>query len=551
MHKKLGEVLKELGYITEEHIKIAVEIQKIYKVPLGQILVELSFVSPRELAEALAIQAQKEYIDLSLYKPSLGVLKIVDKRLAERYEFIPLEIKGNKVLIAVSDPYNTEAINKVTSITGLKAEVYVSDRESILKAIQVYYEELTQPLEQKVENLIKRARADESAVRDLVDAIIRYAIINRATDIHFSPESIASHIFLRIDGVLHHAFAYPKQIHQAVATRIKVISGLDISQQRIPQDGSFSFKFMGTNYDVRVATGPTVHGENIVLRLLPKDLSLFNLKYLGFEEDTVRALERIVSQPYGMFVITGPTGSGKTTTLYASLRRIDFLKKNVLTVEDPVEYRFPFIKQTQVNEKAGYTFAKAIRSFLRQDPDVILVGEIRDTETAEMAVRASITGHLLLSTVHANDSVSVIPRLIDLGIKPYMVASSLKAVLSQRLVRKICPFCKMEYEEDIEKLGDYGFDEEILKKYVTEKKVKLFKGKGCERCNGTGYLGRNVVAELLIVDDEIEDMIVNDKPPYMIMKKAIERGMRPIREDALIKILKGVTTPEEVYRVLG
>jgi len=551
MHKKIGEVLKELGYITEEHIKIALEVQKIHKVPLGQILVELSFVSPRELAEALAVQAGKEYIDLSLYKPSLDVLKIVDRRLAERYELIPIEIRGSKIVVAVSDPYNVEAINKVASVTGLKVEVYVSDRESILKDIQVYYEELTQPLEQRIENLIKRARTDEAAVRDLVDAIIKYSIINRATDIHFSPESIASHVFLRIDGVLHHTFAYPRQIHQAIVTRIKVISGLDISQQRVPQDGSFSFEFLGTNYDVRVATGPTVYGENVVLRLLPKDLSLFNLKYLGFEEDTIKALERIVSLPHGMFVITGPTGSGKTTTLYASLRRIDFLRKNVLTVEDPVEYRFPFIKQTQVNEKAGYTFAKAIRSFLRQDPDVILVGEIRDTETAEMAVRASITGHLLLSTVHANDSVSVIPRLVDLGVKPYMVASSLKAVLSQRLVRKVCPFCKTEYEEEAKKLKEYGFDEEILKKHVKEEKVKLFKGKGCERCKGTGYLGRNAIAELLIVDDEIEDMIVNDKPPYMIMKKAVERGMRPIKEDALIKVLKGITTPEEVKRVLG
>ncbi|NPA42010.1 MAG: type II/IV secretion system protein [Aquificae bacterium] len=549
--KKLGELLRELGYLTEDQLEVALEVQKLNGKSLGSILVELSFVSPQELAQAIAHQAGKEFVDLSVYHPSTEALKLLDKATALQLEVLPLSIEGGKLLVAVSDPFNINIIDLITRKTGLEVEVYVSDRESILRSIEIYYEQLESPLEDRIRDLIEKSLKNEADIPKLVDLLINEAVIERATDIHISPESLASHVFYRIDGVLHHYFSMPKDIHPSVVSRIKIISGMDISEQRLPQDGAFTYTFLGENYDVRVSTVPTAYGENAVLRMLPKNLSLFNLRNLGFEEDILLQFEEVISKPYGMVLVTGPTGSGKTTTLYASLRRINSLRKNILTVEDPIEYRFPFIKQTQVNERAGYTFAKAVRHFLRQDPDVILIGEIRDEETAEMAVRASITGHLVLSTLHTNDAVSTIPRLIDLKVKEYMVASGVLAISAQRLIRKICVFCKEEYEASVDELKRFGFSDESIKKFADSDRLKLARGKGCEHCKGTGYLGRVAIVELLRIDEEIGDMIVRGYPPLALLQKAREKGMRTLKEDGLLKVLKGITTPEEVKRVVG
>ncbi len=549
--KKLGELLEELGYLSKDQLEIALEVQRLEGKSLGEILVELSFVSPQELAQAIAYQAGKEFIDLSLYNPSLEALKLLDKNTALQLEAIPIELKGEVLRVAVSDPFNINVVDIIKKRTGKDVDILVSDRESILRSIEIYYEQLTSPIEDHVKRLILESRQNQANIPQLIDLILNHAIIDRATDIHISPETVASHAFFRIDGVLHHYYSIPREIHPAVVSRVKIISGMDISEQRLPQDGGFTYTFLGESYDVRVSTVPTAYGENVVMRLLPKNLSLFNLKNLGFEKDTLRDFEEVISKPYGMVLVTGPTGSGKTTTLYAALRRINFLRKNVLTVEDPIEYKFPFIKQTQVNEKAGYTFARAIRHFLRQDPDVILVGEIRDEETAEMGVRAAITGHLVLSTLHTNDAVSTIPRLIDLKVKEYMVASGVLAISAQRLVRKICAFCKEDYITEKDYLLRFGFDKESLDRFVRGSKVKLAKGRGCEHCRGTGYLGRVAVVELLKIDEEIGDMIVRGYPPLAILQRAREKGMRTLKEDGLVKVLKGITTPEEIVRVVG
>ena len=553
--KPLGQLLKELGYITEEQITVALEVQRIKGGLFGEILQQLSFVSPREVAEAIANQSGKPFIDLSQYPPSKDALKLIDKNMAKQFQVVPFSIENNKLFLAMSNPYDLNAIDIVKRRTNLEIQIYVADTETLLKTIEIQYFLLERPIDQEIKQIIERSRTGGADVPKFVELIINNAIIERATDIHISPEDLASHIFFRIDGIMRHYYAFPKEIHSPIVSRIKVLAGMDIAEQRLPQDGSFSHEFFNETYDMRVSSIPTAYGENVVIRVLSKNLSLFNLRSLGFEEEILKKLEEEFLKPQGIVLVTGPTGSGKTTTLYAALRRINALRRNILTVEDPIEYKFPFIKQTQVNEKAGYTFARAIRHFLRQDPDVILVGEIRDEETAEMAMRASITGHLVLSTLHTNDSVSAIPRLIDMKIKDYMVASGVSAITAQRLVRKICPFCKQERIVSGKDLLDFGFEEEQIKKFGKIEKIedqtKIYYGKGCEHCKETGYLGRTVIAELLKIDHEIADLIVKGSTPLSIMEKAKQKGMWTLKEDGLIKIIKGITTPEEVKRVAG
>ncbi|SNZ02900.1 type IV pilus assembly protein PilB [Persephonella hydrogeniphila] len=556
-HKPIGQLLKELGYITEEQIQVALEVQEVKGGLFGEILQELSFVSPREVAEAIATQSGKPFIDLSQYQPSKEALKLLDKNMAKQFRVLPFNVENGQVDIAMADPYDLNAIDIVRRRTGLDVNVYVADTETLLKTIEIQYFLLERPIDKEIKDIIEKAKAGAfgGSVPKFVELIINHAIIERATDIHISPEDLASHIFFRVDGIMQHYYAFPKEMHSPVVSRIKVLAGMDIAEQRLPQDGSFSHEFFNESYDMRVSSIPTAYGENVVIRVLSKNLSLFNLKSLGFEEKILKILEEEILKPQGIVLVTGPTGSGKTTTLYAALRKINALKRNILTVEDPIEYKFPFIKQTQVNEKAGYTFARAIRHFLRQDPDVILVGEIRDEETAEMAMRASITGHLVLSTLHTNDAVSAIPRLIDMKIRDYMVASGISAITAQRLVRKICSFCKEEKTVNATYLLDYGFEFESIKKFgnveTLDEEVKIFYGKGCGHCRGTGYLGRTVIAELLRIDHEIADLIVKGATPLSILEKAREKGMWTLKEDGLIKVFKGITTPEEVKRVTG
>lgn len=544
--KPIGELLKELGYITEEQIQIALQVQKIYpKKFLGEILVNLDFVTSDEIARAIAIQNNLEYIDLDNVIPEKEALLLVPKDFATSVPLLPIKVENDTLFVAIDNPNDLSVYDYLVKTTNKKIKFLIGDRNKIAKYVLLHYYQLENPIEKRINELIKAKEVD---VVKLIDLILENAIKDRATDIHITPEIMTTHVFFRIDGVLQHYYAMPKELHSQIISRIKILASLNIAEQRVPQDGGFEFEFLNTSYDIRVSTVPTKKGENIVLRVLAKNATLFNINNLGFEKDYIEKIKFYFSKPYGIILITGPTGSGKTTTLYSALRNINPIEKNILTVEDPIEYRFTFIKQTQVNEKAGYTFSAALKAFMRQDPDVMLIGEIRDEETAELAIRASITGHLVLSTLHTNDAVSSIARLEDMKLKSYMIAEGLLLIISQRLVRKLCPYCKKQITIKKEELLNYGFKKEEIEKYEDE--LTIYEKVGCDKCRYTGYMGRIAVAELLEVDHEIKKMIIDEQSSLDIENAAIKKGMRTLKEDALLKILNGVTTLEELKRVI-
>lgn len=551
---KIGELLKKYGYVTDKQLEIADKIKKIYPNKLfGEILKELYFVSSTEIAKALSLQSGKPYINLDEVYPSVEALKSIPKEVATQFKFIPISIDTQTITIAAEDPYNIVMVDLIKRRTKKNVDIFVAEEEKIMRSLQIYYYLLDNPLEKRYQDLMDKVNQENlnNALPEIVDFIITEAIIERASDIHISPQFLTTDIFFRIDGVLKYFVSFPKNIHNSIVSKIKVMSNLNIAEQRLPQDGSFSYVFLGESYDFRVSTVPSTLGENIVIRILPKNLSLFTLENLGFRKFQLGIINRVVRKSQGIFLITGPTGSGKTTTLYSILRRINALERNIITVEDPVEYKFPFIKQTQINEKVGYTFSNAVRAFLRQDPDVMLIGEIRDNETAEIAVKAAITGHLVLSTLHTNSSIAAIPRLMDLKVLPYMIASSLIAVSAQRLVRKLCPFCKKPviYPKDF--LIKIGFKPERLESIGITKEIKGYMAKGCDKCAGTGYVGRKVLAEIFEIDDEIAGLIEEGTPIVKIKHRLVEKGMKTMEDVALLDIADGITSPDEVMRVIG
>lgn len=553
MKKTVGQLLKESGYVTEEQIQVALEVKKINDRLLGEILIDLSFVSPREIALVVAKQSGLPFIDLNEHPPAKEALRLFDRGVAKQLEIIPLENRADKLIVAVSDPFNINTLDIIRRKAGKDVEIYVADRESILKTIEVNYFLLEKPIDDEIARIVNRSvhQSTQAEIPQLLELILNSAIISRATDIHISPESTATHIFFRVDGILRHTYVFPASVHQAVVSRIKILSTLDIAEQRLPQDGAMSHSFFDEDFDIRVSTIPTLNGEGIVMRILSKNVSLFNLDTLGFETGIQEQVEKLLARPHGILLVTGPTGSGKTTTLYAALRKINSLQRKVLTAEDPIEYRFPFINQTQVNEKAGYTFARAMRAFLRQDPDVILLGEMRDEETSDMAMRAAITGHLVLSTLHTNDAVTSIPRLMEMQVKDYMIASGVAGILAQRLVRKVCIFCGTEHHMKGAELLRAGFPEHMLARNGVEHDTDVItmRGKGCEMCRGTGFSGRGVISELMEIDESVGDLIAAGASPNKIYTAALENGMIPIMESGLRKVLRGITTPEEVMRV--
>jgi type II secretory ATPase GspE/PulE/Tfp pilus assembly ATPase PilB-like protein len=440
------------------------------------------------------------------------------------------------------------AIDTVTRMTKKQAKIYIVDRDTYYDTIEKAYYFLENPIYQQMDKIIKSVQATGNpSGNDLVsmsDMLMMDGIRKNATDIHFTPTADVTQIFYRIDGVLQFGHCLPKAIHTGIISRIKILSHLDIAETRLPQDGSFTFTFLNKGYDVRVSTIPTIYGENAVMRVLSGKGTLLRMETLGFDPEETERIRKLFQKPYGVILVTGPTGSGKTTTLYSALREINLLERNVLTVEDPVEYKLSFVRQTQVLEKAGYDFALAGRNFMRQDPDVILLGEIRDEETAKIAIRASITGHLVITTLHTNDAVTSIPRLIDLNVDKFLLSSSLRAIISQRLARKICKYCKTEYsftDEERTLFSEYGINDA----------KNGFKGTGCPKCNGTGYIGRTIIGEILIIDDEMKQLIYEGASAPAIQEKAIKKGMRPLKYHAMWKAAQGITTIEEVLRVAG
>ena len=548
-NKPIGQLLKELGFITEEQIQVALEVQKANPKFLGEILEDLDFVTSAEIAQAIAIQNNLEYVNLEEIVPSPEALKLVPKDVAISKDILPISVDETTFTVATQEVNDLMTLDYLRKISQRQVKFVVGDKKAIARYTEIFYYELDNPIEKEIEEITKQAlEHKEVDIPHLVDLFLNSAIRDRATDIHITPESMSTHVFYRIDGVLSHYYALPLSLHPQIVARIKIISDLDISEQRKPQDGAFSYHFLNEEFDLRVSTLPTNFGENIVMRLLGKNSSLFNLSNLGLNETNVKKVETYFRKPYGIILIVGPTGSGKTTTLYSALRKIDSLKKNVMTIEDPIEYKFSFIRQTQLNVKAGYTFQAAIRSFMRQDPDVMLVGEIRDEETAELAIRASITGHLVLSTLHTNDAVGTIPRLEDMKVPPYLIGSGLLAVIAQRLVRKLCEHCKEKVELSQAELLEKGVPQELINKHPD---YTVFKAVGCQHCRNTGYNGRVAIVEILEVDSKIESLIASGASTLEIQKEALKNGMVPLKEDGYEKVLTGVTTFDEVARVVN
>ena len=544
---RLGQILLSKDLINEKQLNIALIQQRVTGELIGEALVKLGFISSEERSRVLAEQAGTDFLDLDNYLIPEEALRAVPKEIAENMEFIPLEKENGRMTIGITKPGNILAIDTVARITGTQPRVYMVDVNSFFDTIEKVYFFLENPVQQEIDRIIQSVRAATSVGgADLVsatDILTMDGIKKSATDIHITPTEDVTQVFYRIDGVLQYGHCLPKILHNGIVSRIKILSQLDIAEQRVPQDGSFVFSFLNKDYDIRVSTNPTIYGENVVLRILSGKGALLRLDDLGFEQVNTGKIRKLFQKPFGVILITGPTGSGKTTTLYSALREVNLLERNVLTVEDPVEYRLPFAKQTQVHDKAGYDFALAGRTFMRQDPDVILLGEIRDEETARIAIRASITGHLVLTTLHTNDALTAIPRLIDLNTDRYLLSSSVLAIIAQRLVRKVCLNCKEEYPFD-------EGEKEILKEHGLAATSGV-RGKGCVRCNGTGYLGRTAIGEILVVDDEIRELIYNGASVTTLKEASVRKGMILLKENGVEKACQGITTMEEVLRVAG
>ncbi len=542
--KPIGEILKEKGLITEDYIKFALLEQRATGEKLGEVLVRVGMVTDLEIAKALSEQAGLPFLDLETLTPDPKALDSLPFNFAKNNLVLPFDIEDGTLKVAISDPFNQHLLNAVQRIAGRNVSFFVTGSQSLAKAIEKFYYFKEHPIEDELSGLVERLRANPNLdfdVEEFLNKILILGIQRRATDLHLIPTQRSLQIFYRIDGILDPAIVFPYPVYRRLVNVIKIRAQMDIAETRRPQDGRMTLTFLESKYDLRIATAPTSFGETVVIRYLPTGAQVQSLEYLGFDPEEVKLIDEILAQPYGMFLITGPTGSGKTTTLFAALRRINFLEKNVLTAEDPIEYLLPLSRQTQVNEEIGYTFARAIRAFLRLDPDIILVGEVRDEETASMAVRAALTGHLFLSTLHTNDAVSSVFRLKDMGIKPDLIASSLRGVIAQRLIRKICPYCKAPYNPPVE----------LLEYYNLPKDKEYYKGKGCFQCGGKGYLGRTVVCEIFFVDEEIAKLIGEDPPLSVLYEAARKRGMKFLREDARDKVLSGITTVEEIKRVVG
>jgi type II secretory ATPase GspE/PulE/Tfp pilus assembly ATPase PilB-like protein len=542
--KPIGALLKEKGLITEEHIQFALKNQKISGERLGELLERLCFVTQYDVAESLSEQENIPYIDVDAVLPDKNVLRLFNKNLCLNNKFLPLRVEDKTIEVATPTVMNEKVAQLISRHTGFLPQFFISESGKITNAINKSYYFIDNPVEKLIEtevNLLSRDPEMARGMDNLIKHILHLAIKMRATDIHIRPMEKAINVALRVDGVMTSVLALPLPFRRIVAS-IKMKAEMDIAEQRLPQDGRFSANILNNDYDFRVSTIVSPYGENIVLRILPMQAALMGMTQLGFFEEDIERVESIFKEPFGIVLLTGPTGSGKSTTLYAGIRRLDLLRKNVLTVEDPIEFSIPLLRQTQVNDKAGYTFSNAIRYFLRHDPDVILVGEIRDTDTAATAITASTTGHLVLSTLHTNSAVGAIPRLRDLQIRPFLIADSLRGVISQRLVRKICNGCKEEYKA-----------EEWERTYLRDPSIDtLYRGTGCEICNGSGYFGRTLVYELLIVNKNISRLIEKEAEVADIIGTAKEDNEYvDIFYTTAVKVKEGITTVEEAIRVLG
>jgi type IV pilus assembly protein PilB len=543
------DLLLKGSLVTPDQVAKAKEEVKRTGVRLEKALEKLGFITEEDIAKARADATGVPYMNLEDYVIDASLTKLIPENVANKYKAVPLFKIMDSLTVAMLDPKDIEALDNIRRIAKVSnVEPVLVSARSINQVLDAYYgqgnsvSEIVQSIENKkslAQNGNLTEIAEEAPIIKLVNILIADAVKDRVSDIHIEPEAEVLRVRFRIDGILHEVHALPKKLSNAVISRIKILSDIDIAENRRPQDGKIRVKLENKDLDIRVSTFPTVHGENLVMRILDRSSILLGLKDLGFTEGNLKIFSKMISQPNGIILVTGPTGSGKTTTLYSALSTISTMEKNIITIEDPVEYELALIRQTQVNPKADITFANGLRSILRQDPDVIMVGEIRDKETAEVAIQASLTGHLVFSTLHTNDAPSSLTRLLDMGLEPFLISSSLILIVAQRLVRKICPKCKEDYAPSLAALKDLGL----------AGSTKFFRGKGCDNCKNSGFLGRIGIFEVLALPEDIRQMIEERKSADLIKKKAIELGMKSLREDGLDKVKAGLTTIEEILRV--
>ncbi|WP_205745744.1 GspE/PulE family protein [Egibacter rhizosphaerae] len=552
---QLGEILREDGLVSGEDLARATAEHERTGKSLGRVLIELELVTEADLVAALARHLGMDFVDLSSGQVDTVAASLVPEHLARRHCVLPIGFDDDGTLvIAMGDPANVLAIDDVRTATDRDVRAVVATRSDINQAIERYVrmgesvEDLADEIDTRDEpddlESIQEV-ADDAPIVKFVNAIISQAVADRASDIHIEPQEHEIRVRERVDGVLHEVTTQGKKIHAGVVSRLKIMAEMDIAERRIPQDGRISIRTGGKAIDLRVSTLPTVHGEKVVMRILDKSSVLLELSDLGFLDHNYQRYEESFTKPYGMILVTGPTGSGKSTTLYATLNVINQPGVNIVTTEDPVEYQLGGISQVQINPKAGLSFPNALRSILRQDPDVVLVGEMRDTETAQIGMEAALTGHLVLSTLHTNDAPSAVTRLTEMGVEPFLVSSSVDCVLAQRLARRICKHCRQAYEPTAAELRTAGLpvDED-------ESLPTLYKAVGCAACAHTGYRGRLAVHEVMVMSEEIQRLIVERASTEEVTKFAKAQGMRTLREDGLAKALMGQTTLEEVSRVV-
>ena len=573
MATKIGELLLEENIITAEQLEAAIKYQKQNGGRLGSVLIHLGYVYDDDITLVLSKKYGVPSIDLDSFEIDASVIKIIPAEVARKYLMLPLSLVGKALTIACTDPANIIAISEIEFSTGYKIESVIATEGAIQNALEKYYgtshsvelQDVYKKIadQQKVsesgdapdlnvnleeDDLYRLEKAgDDAPIIKLVNLVLGQSIQKRASDIHIEPYEKDYRVRYRIDGILYDTMHPPQKLKEAIASRIKIMAKLDISEKRLPQDGRIKIRTKTAagkdkEIDYRVSTLPTLFGEKIVLRILDKDMLPLDMSLLGFEESSLRKIETAIAKPYGMVLVSGPTGSGKTSTLYASLNKLNTPMTNIMTAEDPVEYNFAGINQVQIREQIGLTFAAALRSFLRQDPNIILVGEIRDFETTEIAIKAALTGHLVLSSIHTNDAPSTISRLLNMGIEPFLVATSVNLICAQRLVRKICSECKNEVKTPLQALINAGYTPEEAQK------VRTFKGEGCKNCNETGYRGRIGIYEVMEVGESIQEMIMIGASTLEIRRKAIEDGMMTLRRSGLEKAKAGLTTLEEVLR---
>ena len=555
--KRLGEILRDEGLISEEQLQAALEKQKTEKgLRIGEVLVAMGAVTAEDVAQAIWQQRQIPYVDLDNYALDPKVIELVPERIARAYLALPLFKIGNALTVAMADPLNLIAVDDLRSRTGCEIEMVISTEDKIEKFLDHYYrmdESITQLIadvaEKEGEKTASKdpavaAEIEEAPMIKLANLIIQQAVRDGASDIHIEPGEHDVKVRYRIDGMLHEINKIPKTIQEAIASRFKVWAEIDVTEKRTAQDGHFFVNSDGKEIEVRLSTFPTIYGENLVMRVLDPSATILELRTLGFPAVIFDTYMSLIKATQGMILVTGPTGSGKTTTLYATLKLISDPSLNVITIEDSVEYRLEGIRQTQVNPQAGVTFAAGLRAIVRQDPDVIMVGEIRDLETAQMAVRASLTGHVVFSTLHTNDAPGSITRLLDIGVEPFLISSGVTGVLAQRLARTVCRSCKEPYVPSEEDLEQFGIAERA-------KDRTFFRGRGCQGCRFSGYRGRVGIYELLLVTDAIRDLINQRSSDTDIRKAALKTGdLRTLYRDGLEKAVKGVTTLEEVSRIV-